>query len=170
MNIQDSQTEMISPRQAPEQYTAHIAGVAARNLGLLQAIEETLDVLSRDTRVYGLITDTYAELQAKLTAQNGTATIDPDGKIDALLQASTQASNHIYADAQQRHQSACNAPELHDDDGVADAYAQYLAAIEAAHDAAEGLRQWILTHDAVLQPAKEGRFTSVDDLFNAMGI
>ena len=161
---------MISPRQAPEQYTAHIAGVAARNFGLLRAIEETLDVLSHDTRVYGLITDTYAELQAKLTAQNGTATIDPDGKIDALLQASTQASSHIYADAQKRHQSACNAPELHDDDGVTDAYAQYLAAIEAAHDAAEDLRQWILTHDAVLQPAKEGRFTSVDDLFNAIGI
>lgn len=59
--------------------------MAARNLGLLRAIEETLDVLGRDTRVYGLITDTYAELQAKLTAQNGTATIDPDGKIDALL-------------------------------------------------------------------------------------
>ena len=74
----------------------------------------------------------------------------------------------IYSDAQRRHESARQDPLLQPDDGVAEAFDAFIAAMHSLHDTVEVLREWIATHDAVLQPTTGKTFDSVDDLFDAM--
>jgi hypothetical protein len=57
---------------------------------------------------------------------------------------------------------------LQPDDGVAEAYDGFIAAMHALHDTVEVLREWIAMHDALLQPTTGKTFDSVDDLFDAL--
>lgn len=139
---------------------------AARNLELLAAIENTLDALSTDIRLFRAIDAGYAELHDKL--QDMDTEIDAGGRIQAMLEKAGAACARIYRDASARHQSACQDPQLQTDDGVADAYADCMQALRALHDTIEMLREWIATHDAVLQPATAAVYASAGDLFAAL--
>ena len=140
--------------------------LAARNLDFLAAIERTIDALVSDTDLIHDIGRAYQEIQEKLTGL-GTE-IDADGRITGLLEKASEACVRIYRDAQRRHESARQNPLLQPDDGVAEAYDAFIAAMHALHDTVEMLREWIATHDAVLQPTTGQTFDSVDDLFDAM--
>ncbi len=140
--------------------------LAARNLDFLAAIERTIDALVSDTDLIHDIGRAYQEIQEKLTGL-GTE-IDADGRITGLLEKASEACVRIYRDAQRRHESARQDPLLQPDDGVAEAYDAFIAAMNALHDTVETLREWIATHDAVLQPTTGQTFDSVDDLFDAM--
>ncbi|WP_103018132.1 hypothetical protein [Alicycliphilus denitrificans] len=139
---------------------------AARNLELLAAIENTLDALSADTNLLHAIHAGYREIHEKL---EGTATaIDEGGRIQGILDKAGASCARIYHDACQRHQSACQDPQLRPDDGVADAYSAFIDALRELHDTIEYLREWIATHDAVLQPTTGTVYASADDLFAAL--
>lgn len=139
---------------------------AARNLELLAAIENTLDALSADTNLLNAIHDGYREIHEKL--EGTSSAIDDDGRIQGILDKAGAACARIYHDACQRHQSACQDPLLHPDDGVADAYGAFIEALRELHDTIESLREWIATHDAVLQPTTGTVYASADDLFTAL--
>ena len=79
-----------------------------------------------------------------------------------------QPPKHIHRDAQKRHQSAGADPALHPDDGVDDAYDEYLGAVRDVHDTVEALREWIVTRDAVLEPSTGDTHASADALFAAI--
>ena len=139
---------------------------AARNLELLAAIENTLDGLTADTQLLRAIHDGYEEIQAKLVGTTGP--IDDSGRTQAALEKAGAACARIYNDACQRHQSACQDPQLRPDDGVADAYSAFIGALRELHDTIEALREWIATHDAVLDPSMGAVYASADDLFAAL--
>ena len=139
---------------------------AARNLELLAAIENTLDGLSADTNLLRAIHDGYQEIQARLTGTSGP--IDDSGRTQATLEKASAACTRIYHDACKRHQSARQDPQLRPDDGVAEAYGEFIAILRELHDTIEALREWIGTHDAVLQPTTGAVYSSADDLFAAL--
>ncbi len=139
---------------------------AARNLELLAAIENTLGALAADTRLLHAIHSGYDEIRQRLAASP--ATLDTDGRLQAMLDKASAACARIYQDARQRHQSACQDPALHPDDGVADAYADFTNAVQGLHDSIETLREWIATHDAVLQPTTGAVYPSPAQLFAAL--
>ena len=51
---------------------------------------------------------------------------------------------------------------------MAEAYGEFIAILRELHDTIEALREWIGTHDAVLQPATGAVYSSADDLFAAL--
>ena len=51
---------------------------------------------------------------------------------------------------------------------MADAYSAFIEALGQLHDTIEALREWIATHDAVLQPTTGAVYSSADDLFAAL--
>ena len=149
---------------------ARVQALAARNLQLLQAIESTLSQLGSDVKLVYAIAGAFEEIQRALSeGANGTV-IDPEGVACSALVKASDACLRIHAAAKSGHQAACDDRRLRNEDGVADAYAEYLIAVESAHDSIESLREWIATHDALLDPDLPGSYTSVDDLFGAMGI
>lgn len=139
---------------------------AARNLELLTAIEHTLDALDADTQLLCAIRGGYEEIRTAL-ADRATL-IDGDGRIQATLDKAGAACARIYHDACQRHASACQDPQLRPDDGVADAYGAFIDTVRDLHDSIESLREWIATHDAVLQPTTSPVYASAADLFGAL--
>lgn len=139
---------------------------AARNLALLATIEKTLDALLADTKLLDAIHDGYAEIRARLDGRAGA--IDADGRIACVLALAADSCARIHHDARQRHHSACLDPQLRPDDGVADAYEQFISAISDLHDAIEDLRGWIADHDAVLEPSISATYADVDDLVRNM--
>lgn len=140
--------------------------LAARNLELLAAIENTLDALYADTKLLRAIHDGFLEIRERLIGIDGP--IDADGRTQAALSKASDACARIHRDAKQRHQSACADPSLRPDDGVADAYDEHIAAVQELHDTVESLRNWIADHDAVLEPTTGVVYSSVDDLFAAL--
>lgn len=140
--------------------------LAARNLDLLRAIENTVDCLATDTDLVRSICATYAEIQTKLSSAQ--TEIDPTGHICAVLEKASGSCSRIYEDAKKRHLSAAKDPQLRSDDGVVDAYDEFMVAIHQLHDTIEELAEWIATHDAVLQPTTGETFEGVDGLFDAL--
>ena len=140
--------------------------LAARNLEFLQAIENTVDCLSTDTNLVLSICATYAELQSKLSASKDE--IDPTGHICAVLDKASSSCTRIYNDEKNRHLSATRDSQLRADDGVVDAYDEFMTAINQLHDTIEELCEWISNHDAVLQPTTGSTFETVDSLFDAL--
>lgn len=139
---------------------------AARNLLLLNAIENTLDALDSDTQIITGIDSSYDELRQKLETTG--VVIDADRGIDAKLSKASDSCSRIYLDAQRRHVLASTDPALRPDDGVADAYELFMEAVRNLHDTVEDLREWIATHDAVLEPSTHEVFSNADDLFASL--
>lgn len=149
---------------------ARVQALAARNLQLLQAIESTLSQLGSDVKLIYAIAGAFEEIQRALSESANGNPVDPEGVACAALMQASDACVRIHNAAKSSHQAACGDRRLRSEDGVADAYAEYLAAVESVHDSIESLKDWIATHDALLEPDLPGSFSSVDDLFGAMGI
>ena len=143
-----------------------VQALAARNLELLRAIEDTLDGLAADTELVRSISRTYSELKSKL--QPSTTEIDPSGRIRAVLDKSSDSCVRIYKDARNRHLFASTDPQLRPDDGVVEAFNEFASAIDELHDTIEELSQRIANHDAVLQPTTGQTFDTVDSLFDSL--
>lgn len=156
----------VSGHQVP----AHVQALAARNLQLLQAIESTVSRLGSDVQLIHSIAKAFEEIHSFLAKTPGQSPIDPEAVVCGALTKASDACARMHSAAKAKHKSACEDRQLCNDDGVADAYEEYLAAIDSAHSCIEGLKEWIATHDAILEPDLPGTFSDVDALFEAMGI
>lgn len=146
--------------------SAGAQALAARNLDLLRAIEDTVDGLVADTDLVRSISRTYSELKTKLSARS--TEIDPTGRICAILDKTSDSCVRIYKDAKNRHIFASADPQLRPDDGVVEAFSEFVGAINELHDTVEELSEWISTHDAVLQPTTGQTFDNVSSLFDSL--
>jgi|GEM_PF-1248912 len=140
--------------------------LAVRNLELLRAIEDTLDGLIADTDLVRSISRTYSELKSKLLPN--TSEIDPSGRICAVLDKASSSCVRIYNEAKSRHIFVRCDSHSHLDDGLVEAYNEFVSAINELHDTIEELSEWITTHDAVLQPTTGQTFENVDSLFDSL--
>lgn len=150
--------------------SAQVQALSARNLQLLQAIEGTLNRLSSDSRILGAVAETFREILQRLQDDLPTDTIDRDGSICDAQRLAAEAVQRIYAKANRQHKSACSDARLTQEDGVVEAYQDCMRTLESLFDAIEALRDWIETHDALLEPVSGTSRKSVDDLFAAMGL
>ena len=150
--------------------SVRVQELTARNLHLLQAIESTLSVLDSDTNLLGAVTGAFHEIAERLQKEVPEQKIDAQGRACNALSLAADSVRRMHARATEQHKSACDDPRLTQEDGVARAYESYIEGLEHAFDAIQSLKDWIENHDALLEPALEGTFTSVGDLFAAMGI
>jgi len=137
---------------------------ASRSLELLKAIEFTLVSVENDTQILDLMQSDIANLHEGLIKADAQTPIDRSGAICVSLERSTDVLSRMYAAASAKHQSACEDFRLTSDDGVADAWTDYLKAARGLHDAIEELREWIETHDAILEPGSGKRYDNVEHL------
>jgi len=155
-------------RPAAADVSMHVQELTARNLQLLQAIEGTLAVLSADKKLFDAATECLQELSERLQRHVPALAIDPQGLACNALSMAAESAQRIYTKAISQHKAACDDPQLTADDGVADAYAERLSALERLFDATVGLREWIETHDDVLEPSTGVVYKNVDELFAAL--
>jgi len=74
----------------------------------------------------------------------------------------------IHTTATPKRQSAPADGRLNDEDGVIDAHDNLLSRISQLHESADEMKEWILTHDALLEPAVGPVHKTADDLFKAL--
>lgn len=161
--------QAISHREFTLSTVASVQAVAARNLQLLQAIENTVNRLGSDTKLLGGIADGFAELMEAVQKSNSDNPLDPQGFVCTSLQNSSDAASRIYARATGARQSACDDKALRPDDGVVEAFDEYLAAVASVHDLIEQIKDWIEIHDAALEPSTGVTYSDVNALFEALG-
>ena len=97
-----------------------------------------------------------------------TTEIDPSGRICAVLDKASSSCVRIYNDAKNRHVFARLDPQIRPDDGLVEAYNEFVSAVNELHDTIEELSDCISTHDAVLQPTTGQTFETVDSLFDSL--
>lgn len=157
--------------QNPNSKSAALAEVmAARNLQFLAVIENTLDGLESDTGHIRVIAEAVEKTLKSLQAENSPKPVDPEGRLSALLEKASESARRMYATASEAHESACSDRMLKPEDGVVEAFNEHLEALTDLHACGEELRDWIETHDALLEPSTGKTYTNVDDLFAAMGL
>ena len=135
------------------EYGAHILDSAARSLSLLRRIEDTLVAL----RVRRITMDALRE--AALAMSTALATISvaiPEEGIVDVLEEGQDALSKIHAIMKSKFANAKSAPELHDEDGVCDAYEESMASVAHLHSSLEDLRWNILQHNARLDTSDAG--------------
>jgi hypothetical protein len=146
------------------------SGLAARNLKLLEAIEETITSLSNDLELLELVANGFSGIFDKFTKEPPNVPIDTTGAIDGLLDSAAAACGRLYADAVHKHRAAGQDPHLTPEDGVEEAYNAFIQCINGTHDCIEELREWIALHDALFEETTGGKYSNVEDLFAAMGL
>lgn len=148
--------------------SASLQAVTARNLQFLQAIDSTVDSLGSDSRLFDAIAAGFQEILERLQSGSFDQLVDPQGNIRDSLRRAAEATSRIHARGSQARQSACDDPDLHADDGVVEAFDQYLESVSAVHDLAEEICEWIEIQEASSEQSTGQVFSSVDELFKAL--
>ena len=142
---------------------------AQRNLQLLRAIDDTLRALGADRAFFDSLGAAVEKFHHQLNDANPSVRID-DGRIVVQFDEGVRIADRIHSTLISKRAAAEGAPELHEDDGVVEAFDECLNAVARFHDALLELRDWIVTHDAILEEPLPASFDSVDALFEAMGV
>jgi len=138
---------------------------AARSLDLLAAIEETLIALDTESTVLRAYAQDASRLFNKLRGASLGRQLDPDRIISGTFSKAAATAARLHDSAAKARSSAQHDSCLTPDDGVVDAYDQYLAAVVGYHDALEDLREFIETHDALLSTVHDKSYSDAESLF-----
>ena len=114
---------------------------AARSLQHLQVIEATVSAVTSDCDMLRLLTRDLADIAERLHRRASTA-----------------------------YRAAVDDADLHDDDGVADAWEDCVTAAADLHGAAQSLRERVVLLDRLKSPRSGTTYASEEDLFAAMGL
>jgi hypothetical protein len=145
-----------------------VQAYAGRTLDLLQAIEKTIDCLTDNCDLLAVTTSGIRKALEQLRKSDVQQKLDPEGRVCQLLGKCLDIIERVHHDSTAKRNAASNDPRLRTDDGVVEAYEAFLAALSEHHDAVHDLKEWVETHDALLEPALDGTFSNVDDLLKAM--
>lgn len=127
---------------------AELMGVGAvRSLDLLRDIDGTITALTHQADLLRAAERAFASVQESIAKGDATSVI-PEENVVPVLEALQQNLCDSYPALQAKMKCALDDPRLNDDDGVADAYATLLEAVNSLNDAAERLRWAILESNA----------------------
>lgn len=147
-------------------YAGEICGVAARSLGLLDAIDRTVALLETDNVMIRSITAQAEKTRCALLERGEpSAVVDPDGRIADSLKRVAEAITKDYNLAIECRESARCDKDLSPDDGVVDAFSEHIAALADFHNAVEDLRDTMETLDSLRSPSAGKTYTDIDKLF-----
>lgn len=143
---------------------------AARNLRLLQVIEQTLNALSSDCEMLRLIRKDVEKTEQWLIDTIPDRKLDPEGVISEQLKSAAAVAVRLHNHGLVGYEVAKSHPHLDEEDGVADAWTCYVNDAAYLFNAIESLRERIETLDSLREPRSGKTYSDVDDLFAAMGL
>lgn len=160
----------ITQNNRMERMSDYLRGEAARSLALLSDIDGTIEVLVLVRRQMDVCHEAVDSLIRMVHAEQHVYFIEDE--IIPALEQSQDLLQGLHADFVRRMKAAKNAPELHRDDDVDEAYAQAVSAVTCYNDAIEKLKWSILEHNADMQGRRKPRLLStdkdIDDLFDQL--
>jgi 16S rRNA G527 N7-methylase RsmG len=162
-----NRTMMLTPPTANQHFAGEIAGVVARSVALLDAIESTVTSLAGHTEVMALLANQGRRITEEVAKFKGEALIDAEAVNTEGLQRLTAKLLADYHDAIERRNSARNDHQLTADDGVEEAWTNHIAALADLHNVLEDLRDTVETVDST-KSTVIGSFSNIDDLFAAL--
>jgi|GEM_PF-6088139 len=163
------QTKLVN-RKEYSAFGLEVRESANRSLEVLRDIEETIDALDR-LAAKMLADVSYARKSIDhIDAISKRECIDADGTLDANLHAAQVAVQNLYEELKIKKVAAERAPELTDDDGVADAYYKVITISADLHNVIGLLREAIQENDIDCEANVGQVFTDVDALFADMGL
>lgn len=145
-----------------------VQAYAGRTLDLLQAIEKTIDYLTENRDHMAVLASGVVKTLEELHRARIEVVLDPEGRVCELFARCLEAIERMHQNSTVRRESAVNDCRLHVEDGVVEAYDAFLASLSDAYAVLHELKEWIHTHDSLLEPSLEGTFDSVDDLIGAI--
>ena len=155
----------MSPRRADfEAGSEHLQSFAARNLGLLQAIEKTIAACDNDRELFSLMLKNVLHRTDAIRKADHDKPLDPDGKVDEVLAEAVLSLQRIYEHERKCAQSAIDDKRVQSDDGLVDAYRELVGTIADLHNSIEDLREVIGLAGTLGQPTSGEVFTDVDAL------
>lgn len=140
----------------------------ARNLQFLALIESTIDRVSTDTDHVRVCASSIVRCEEELKTHFQNAVIPDEDKLVELLDRIQDVARRMHVDAKRRHESACSDHMLNPDDGVVDVFEDMIAATQELFGVADEFKEWIETHNALMEPSTGQTFESVDDLMAAL--
>jgi hypothetical protein len=141
--------------------------ISARSLALLRDIEETIQILRLDTQMLSQFAHAAEELEAALAKNPPNTRIDCDVIVDNFREGARIAGS-IYEGATRKLRAAESDPNLTEEDGVAESYREWLAALENYHEAAQRVAERIEEIDADFEEPLPGKFKRAADLAAAI--
>ena len=145
-------------------FGTRVLGDTSRDIGLLGAIESTLDALSlSENEIKGLanFAEEASERIAGLTPQKQ---IDPEGKIVDLLEKAQERVHEYYLALIIKRNSAIADTRLCEEDGIVEAYKEIISTAADLHNGLNSLRWAIMEHDADLDTPTGRVFTNANEL------
>lgn len=142
---------------------------AARSLQHLQVIEATVSAVSSDCDMLRLLTRDLVDIERRLMDDVPEVSLDPEGRVSRTLIVLEEIAERLHRRASEAYRAAIADTELHEDNGVADVWADCIGAAADLHEAAQNLRERVVLTDRLKSPRSDA-YETVDDLFSAMGL
>jgi hypothetical protein len=122
---------------------------------LLKAIEDTISSLCYDRRLYKTLASIAREASESIRNSPKDNALDTNGEVGKKLLRAQQLTRDFHDILMKKRQLAISDPQLTDEDGVADEYAQTIQIVVEVHNAINSLRWSISEHDADVR-SKDG--------------
>ena len=146
-----------------------MVGATARDLELLDAIDETIAAL--DLIKEQMVFHTQTVNNEIERVKNNPHILDENGDVISSIEETRDIVGAVHAKFLSKCEAAQKDHHLHEDDGVVDAYYDMLNAAADLHNALNALCWVIGEHDADLERvAPSGPYSSAEDLFAALGV
>jgi hypothetical protein len=158
----DAQFAGPNARTSPSQLQAY----AARSLHLLRDIEQTLFALDTECKALDAFSTDADRLLAELEGAQLGRQLDPEQRICRLFVQAEETAERVHAGASRRKAAAIADARLHHEDGVVDAYDDFLEAVARYHNALSLLRERVAVHDALLSPRGAETYTDAAALMS----
>lgn len=142
---------------------------AKRDLRLLRAIEQTLDTIDVHCVVLQQLNHSAGEFIEQLH-RDDLVLAGSDNDLVSLFEGARDAVGAAYERWTVKYLCAVAAPELDDDDGVSEGYANLLGQVADLHDKLNTLSWIIREQEAEQDKAVPGVFSNAEDLFASMGV
>lgn len=127
-----------------------VESTAHRSLEFLNAIENTIDALSYDQKVFGAFADIAHKALDGVRQLKSSQPIDSDGAVGESFLKAQIATKELYNRIVAKRQSAVTDARLTEEDGVGEEYQRLIDVITQLHDCLNELRWAIGEHDADL--------------------
>lgn len=145
-----------------------VQAYASRMLRLLQEIESGREFLDANVGMLRAMVGSTTSLVEQLRAQDGDAVLDPEGKVSELLGQAAESAKRSREVIQARHANAKQTKKLSSE--LDQAFAQFADVATEIHNTIEDMREWVETHDALLEQPSGRPMKSAAELFSRLGI
>lgn len=147
-----------------------VLSATARDLALLNAIEETIDALSLEAKQLGSLAEFAFDTAERIKKIDPVKALDPEGTLERILLAGQEKAEEYCETLKAKRQAGRDDCRLRRDDGIEDAYNDVIESVVELHNGLNELRWAVLVHDGLLSPAIGEPTADVDALFAKVGL